>query len=206
MEKRQINLVGISIDVFQSPTNLELFFYSQTSVTAAIGKKNNDYHYYRTANPGEVDGKDFLFQIGRTRVSLLTDHNAVTYWDWKSGNGNKEAKALVKSIAIESLHRRALTAFGISKTEEEINTRSTQTRVEIFNAIAKEWEKLPEAQWNSVWRSSEKLQMMIEQYESMTDEERAQAGIPNGLELIDIGNGCIVARDKTTCHKENLSD
>lgn len=129
-----ISVAGSEVEVFMLPSGE--YRYSQTSAAAVLGCSEGDIRQYlRLTNPEAVEGA-IMLAVGRTRVKGLTSLAVMEYWHWKAENGNKEAKALVRALTNEALERRADTAFGQTKTEEQYEEQTTKVRLELLQQYA----------------------------------------------------------------------
>lgn len=132
-QRAVISVSGFEIEVFMLPNGE--YRYSLESASQAVGKDRSDFgKYLQRTNPEAAVGSQ-LIAVGRTRVKGLTSAAVREYWHWKAENGNKEAKALVRSLTEEVLDRRADSAFGNTQTEEAYEEKTAQLRLELLNTL-----------------------------------------------------------------------
>ncbi|YAF99525.1 MAG: hypothetical protein AB3A66_29880 (plasmid) [Nodularia sp. CChRGM 3473] len=128
--KATIHLGSIPIDVYQMPDGSYKLYME--SVTEAIKRPNNDLlRFVQSKSPQALPYKNRnLLQEPMIEVEgyggfvkPIPVELATTYWLYRAINGNEIAQALVQASLIESIERRADTAFVFKRTEEEYNQR-----------------------------------------------------------------------------------
>lgn len=154
-ERAVIKVAGSDVEVFMLPNGE--YRYSQTSAAQALDKKEGDIRQYlRESNPEAANGSQ-LVAVGRTRVKGLTEEAVTQYWQWKAGNGNQQALALVTALAGEALRRRADAAFGTTQSEAVYEAKTAQIRTELLQRCVSGYDWKPSTRqvgrasgWNTI--------------------------------------------------------
>jgi len=140
-ERGVITVAGAEVEVFMLPDGS--YRYSQASASKAIGLGRNDLNMYiERTNPSAGEGA-LTIQVKSARVKGLTDVAISQYWQWKAGNGNKQALALVTALNTEALQRRADTLYNITKSEVSYETQTAQLRTELLQQTVAEFDWVP---------------------------------------------------------------
>ncbi|MGB3509698.1 MAG: hypothetical protein WBA93_10710 [Microcoleaceae cyanobacterium] len=126
--KATIYLGKIPLDVYQ--TDDKNYLLHIESVTGAIDEETRDIESF-------IKGKSELAlpfkgcNLNRFEMFWVEDEQviirsipvrlATSYWHYRSKNGNKKADAIVQACIIESVKRRADSAFKVKRTEFDYN-------------------------------------------------------------------------------------
>ena len=128
--KATIHLGSIPIDVYQMPDGSYKLYME--SVMEAIKRPKDDLlNFLQSKSPQALPYKNrSLLQepmIGVEgyggSVKPIPVELATTYWFYSAINGNTIAQALIQASLIESIERRADTAFVFKRSEEEYNQK-----------------------------------------------------------------------------------
>ncbi|MEM8806867.1 MAG: hypothetical protein AAGF01_12640 [Cyanobacteria bacterium P01_G01_bin.38] len=120
----------LEVDAFQLPDGS--YRMSQTQAAEIIGRPEINARRFlgskgikillgKGYTPDSIEVESTQGQRGGTRFNALPLEVVTAYWVSQCSQGNKQALALVMSLAIESLERRFDSAFGIQHTEAEYN-------------------------------------------------------------------------------------
>jgi hypothetical protein len=129
-EKAVIYLGSIPLDVYQMPDGSYKLYVE--SVTAAVSRPNNDLlRFLRGKSPQALPYKDKnLLQDPMIEVEGYGGYIkpvpvdiATAYWFYQAIRGNPIAQAIIQASLVESIERRADTAFIFKRTEEEYNQK-----------------------------------------------------------------------------------
>jgi hypothetical protein len=131
-----IKLGGIPLDVFQLPNGE--YRLSQSQVLETIDAPNNWItrlpHSEGTERVKYLQGKGFTglqqkieFKEegarGTKSAKTLSIPDAVLVWRWFDKQGNNKAEAIIDACAIESIERRADSAFGVQRDEADYQAK-----------------------------------------------------------------------------------
>lgn len=131
-KEEEIVLGTVLIKVFQLPNGE--YRLSQSQVTEAIGKPNRSiiqflggkslealpYKGFELSKSLEVEGSN-------RPISPIPISIATAYWRYWDKQQNSQASAIIDGCVQEAIERRADTAFGVVRTEEEYNQRFGST-------------------------------------------------------------------------------
>lgn len=137
--KATIYLGTIPLDVYQ--TDDGKYHLHIESVTGAIDEENRDIErfikgkselasLFKGTNLNRfpmfwVEGKEGIIRSIPVRLAIL-------YWHYRSKNRNKKADAIVQACMIESIERRADSAFKVQRTESDYNQIFSENYEEIL--------------------------------------------------------------------------
>jgi hypothetical protein len=122
-----IKLGDIKLDVFQLPDGS--YRYSKTGIEASLGFEptRRAYRNFLTSKDAkalrakELTGGDIKFKDITHTYTLVSQEQVTLFWGFQAQNGNSDALALLMAVAQEALERRADSAFGVKRTEEQRN-------------------------------------------------------------------------------------
>ena len=130
-----IQLGDIELDVFQMPSGE--YRYSMTQAFISIADDGYDTKQAAKRYIEIIKAKSVQHLVGRgfnsiesisvagdkSRVKTISQTDVSIFWLCAATLGHTKAFALLSACALESLERRADTAFNIARTEEERNDR-----------------------------------------------------------------------------------
>jgi hypothetical protein len=117
--------------------------------------------------------------------------DAITYWGIMATKGNKEALALISALAIESLERRADTAFNRQRTEEEYEFRTELRRKRIVTRY--------------LWTDQIKMRQEEQGYYRDEDGKITQQATDEYRELTRQVNQALFARPHFNCNRDTMT-
>lgn len=136
--KATIKLGSIPVDVYQMPDGSYKLYVE--SITSAIGKPNNDLRSFLSGKSPQAlpyKNKNLLKGLEVEEyggyIKSVPIELATAYWLYHTIRGNLIAQAIVQAALVESIERRADTAFKFKRTEEEYNQKFGE-RLEPFLA------------------------------------------------------------------------
>lgn len=146
------NIAGIEVEVFQLPNGEYVMSQAQaagvidaakSTMTKFIQRNNESYRSFQkqasnTLNPYTVrvieitkiaTVNDSLGRGGNNNpINIIPINLATDFWLDQTTKGNVKAKALVSACVQETLKRRCDNAFGVTKTEQEYEQQTAETR------------------------------------------------------------------------------
>ena len=168
-ERATIYLGSIPLEVFMLPDGQ--YVLSQTQLAEAIGIPKNWLTELENKNRKCLEylqGKGFTGLENRSPIKFneegnrgiktakaLTVDNATLIWGWFARQGNELALDILEACAAESIERRADSAFGVQRAEEErqefmrIRLEGKRIRRRLTDAIKSYIERHPELSENN---------------------------------------------------------
>lgn len=124
-KRAEIELGDKKIEVFQLPSGE--YKLSQTQVAEAVGKKEASFRDFLGSKSLEAlpykgfRSEKLPVQGNNKPINAIPIKLAIAYWTKETIAGNINATRLLAASADEAIQRRADTAFGISRSEQEYN-------------------------------------------------------------------------------------
>ncbi|NEP79205.1 MAG: hypothetical protein F6K39_14170 [Okeania sp. SIO3B3] len=137
--KATIYLGEIPLNVYQ--TDDVNYHLDIKSVTGAIAEENTDIERFikgKSELASRFKGYNlnrfpmFWVQGDEVIIRSIPVPLAISYWHYRSKNRNKKADAIVQACMIESIERRADSAFKVQRTESEYNQIFSENYEEIL--------------------------------------------------------------------------
>lgn len=122
-ERATIYLGNIPLEVFMLPDGQ--YVLSQTQVAEAVGKTKVSFGDFLASKSPEAlpykgfRGKKTSIKGNNAQINIIPVDLAVAYWTKEAIVGNVTAARLLGACAAESIERRADSAFGVQRAEEE---------------------------------------------------------------------------------------
>ena len=129
--KSNVNYNGIELEVYQLPDGQ--YHLSKTQVGLAIEKHDKSLRQWLEGNSSEaLQYKDYDHRQVQIDGTQLTIHSvplnmAAAYWTYWASKGNTMAQALVATSVVECLTRLCDLAFGVQRTEQQIQQQNIET-------------------------------------------------------------------------------
>ncbi len=141
----EIELGDSKIEVFQLPNGE--YKLSQTQVAEAVGKMESSFRRFLGSKALEAlpykgfRSAELPVEDNNNPIKAIPIKLAVAYWIKETIAGNAIAARLLAASADEAIQRRADTAFGIRRSEQEYN-RSFKRTFEGLGLVAQEFSHL----------------------------------------------------------------
>ena len=158
-ERATIYLGNIPLEVFMLPD--AQYVLSQTQVAEAVGKTKVSFGDFLVSKSPEAlpykgfRGKKTSIKGNNVQINIIPVDLAVAYWTKEAIVGNVTAARLLGACAAESIERRADSAFGVQRAEEErqellrIRLEGKRIRRRLTDAIKSYIERHPELSENN---------------------------------------------------------
>lgn len=158
-ERATIYLGSIPLEVFMLPD--VQYVLSQTQVAEAVGKTKVSFgDFLVSKSPEALPCKGFRskkasIKGNNVQINIIPIDLAVAYWIKEAITGNATAARLLGACAAESIERRADSAFGVQRAEEErqefmrIRLEGKRIRRRLTDAIKSYIDRHPELSENN---------------------------------------------------------
>ncbi|MEG5043541.1 hypothetical protein [Microcoleus sp. B4-C1] len=158
-ERATIYLGNIPLEVFMLPD--VQYVLSQTQVAEAVGKTKVSFgDFLVSKSPEALPYKGFRskkasIKGNNVQINIIPIDLAVAYWTKEAIVGNVTAARLLGACAAESIERRADSAFGVQRAEEErqelmrIRLEGKRIRRRLTDAIKSYIDRHPELSENN---------------------------------------------------------
>jgi hypothetical protein len=158
-ERTTIYLGSIPLEVFMLPDSQ--YVLSQTQVAEAVGKTKVSFgDFLVSKSPEALPYKGFRskrtsIKGNNVQINIIPIDLAVAYWIKEAITGNATAARLLGACAAESIERRADSAFGVQRAEEErqefmrIRLEGKRIRRRLTDAIKSYIDRHPELSENN---------------------------------------------------------
>ena len=150
--RAQIPIGDMTVDGFMLPDGSYRMSLSQVSELVGL-RARNAFDFLQTKALKRLLGEDYTVSVfkveissegqtrGQSRFDALPLEVVSAYWLWQSHRGNKQALGLCMALIIESLERRFDNAFGVERSEDERNQRTSER----IQSLEKDLARLGEA-------------------------------------------------------------
>lgn len=183
-KKKVINFGGIELEMFQLPNGD--YQLSRTQVGTTIDKHDKSFRQFiEGKSPEALTCKGYIFgeilTEGAGRPIIGTPIKiAMLYWVYWANKGDTKAQSLLAAGTEETLTRLADSAFGVTKTEEQYQVDTTQSRKE-FEVVLAVMQRLEQ----KIDSMENELKLLRPAYEKLEKIESTLAEYPNLKEALE---------------------